>query len=68
MNVIIFDRTSDSRYDANVGVLTAKDESQLEAEFNKAIASGTILEGAAYEIIDDANLPWDKPRESWEWV
>lgn len=68
MQVIIFDRTNDDRYSANVGVLTAKDESKLEEAFQKNVASGTILEGSAYEIVDDSTLPWDQPRESWEWV
>ena len=59
MKVIIFDNGN------GVSVITPAPNSDLTAE---QVAAKDVPNGAAFEIVDDSILPWDKPRETWEWV
>ena len=60
MQVIIFDNGQ-----GGVGIITPAPKSGLTVE---EIAAKDVPSGQAYEIVDDSILPWDQPRETWEWV
>ena len=60
MQVIIFDNGS-----GGVGIITPAPKSELTIE---QVAAKDVPNGAAFEIVDDSILPWDEPRETWEWV
>lgn len=60
MQVIIFDNGL-----GGVGIITPAPKSGLTIE---QVAAKDVPGGAAFEIVDDSTLPWDKPRETWEWV
>ena len=60
MQVIIFDNGL-----GGVGIITPAPNSGLTID---QVAAKDVPNGAAYEIVDDSVLPWDEPRELWEWV
>ena len=64
MQVIIFDNGS------GVSVISGftSDVTDLDAHIAELKSRGDVPLNAAYEIVDDSTLPWDKPRDFWEWV
>jgi hypothetical protein len=65
-NVIIFDKTADSD-PSGVGIIILTPQA-IKAGVDLAAHAREILpSGVAFEIVDKDSLPWDKPRELWEW-
>ena len=63
MQVIIFDNGQ-----GGVGIITPTAEWLEQGKTVEQCAAKDVPQGAAYEIVDDSILPWDQPRETWEWV
>lgn len=60
MQVIIYPNDEDG-----VSIITPSPKSELTID---EIAAKDVPDGKPFEIINDSILPWDKPRESWEWI
>lgn len=59
MDVIIFPTD-----DGGVAVIAPSPKATLTMEER---AAKFVPDGKPFEIVDDSILPWDKPRELWEW-